>query len=78
VHKTHLYLPYEEIGRLEKVTRHVQKALSKTDSGEDLRIVRRGGRERDEEEWLLKNVKDRDQAFSQIVGFASVKWQVVW
>ena len=59
----------------------MQKALSKTDSGEDLRVVGKGDGDMDgvgEREWVMGNVEERDQAFSQIVGFAGVRWQVVW
>lgn len=60
-----------------QVTRHVSKTLTKAASGggEDLRIVEKG---EDGREWLIASMKDRDQAFSQIIGFADVKWQVVW
>ena len=29
-------------------------------------------------EYVVRNMTDRDQAFSQIVGFSLVTWQVVW
>ena len=31
-----------------------------------------------DEQYLLRDMAERDQAFSQIVGFADVTWQVVW
>jgi len=71
-HKQEFTLKYENIEKLEKVVRIVSKGLGKN-SGEDLKIVGPS-----ESEFLLKNMKDRDQAFSQIVGFSSVRWQVVW
>jgi hypothetical protein len=68
-------LPYSEITNLEKVNRLVQKAIPtpKRDSGKDLRIVDKQGKE-----VMLVNVDSRDQAFSQIVGFSDTVWQVVW
>lgn len=39
----------------------------------DLKIKGRGGREE-----VLGDVKGRDEAFSQIVGFSEEVWQVVW
>jgi hypothetical protein len=71
-HKEEWSLRYEDIERLEKITRQVQKSIG-SDSGDDLRIVARGGRE-----FEVKNVGKRDECFSQIVGFAPVDWQVVW
>lgn len=29
-------------------------------------------------ETVLKDMEDRDQAFSQIVGFSEITWQIVW
>lgn len=52
--------------------RIVSKGLSQN-SGEDLKMVTP-----DRTEYMLMNMADRDQAFSQIVGFSSVRWQVVW
>lgn len=31
-----------------------------------------------DEQYLLLDMAERDQAFSQIVGFADVTWQVAW
>ena len=74
-HNVHWTLLYSEINKLEKQDRIVAKSIPKvkTDSGKDLRLVSKTG-----EEWLLENVDDRDQAFSQIIGFSSTTWQVVW
>jgi hypothetical protein len=44
------------------------------DTGKDLRIQVKLG----DDEWVLANRGDRDQAFSQIVGFSKASWQVVW
>ncbi|OSS53084.1 hypothetical protein B5807_02035 [Epicoccum nigrum] len=69
-------LRYGELEALEKqdrvVTKKVPGKLQK-DSGMDLKIRSKGGREE-----VLKNVEERDEAFSQIVGFSENLWQVVW
>lgn len=73
---THFVLAYDEIQRLEKEDRIVSKNIPdklKRDSGKDLRIVSETG-----QEWLLKNMDQRDEAFSQIVGFSKNDWQVLW
>lgn len=72
----HFKIPYDHIQVLEKVNRIVKQNVSDKltrDSGKDLRIVDILDRET-----LLKNVDLRDEAFSQIVGFSSSQWQVVW
>ncbi|KAF2743486.1 hypothetical protein M011DRAFT_471419 [Sporormia fimetaria CBS 119925] len=76
---------YSDIDRLEKVDRIISKNLPKPepikDSGKDLRIVVKGGKGgvgAREEEFVLNNVDDRDEAFGQIVGFSDTDWQVVW
>jgi hypothetical protein len=55
-----------------QVTRQIKKNLTK-ESGLDLKFTGPQG-----VEYTLKNVDDRDQAFSQIIGYSPVKWQVVW
>lgn len=143
--RTEWEVPYEKLGRLEKVTRQLNKKLSreKSMSGQDLRIITTspyaGGEEakfdyakgdaedlrnstkvnaqpeggvtggsrtkgpgeginestagrnqmeqvekreqegvHGENNYLLQNIQERDQAFSQIIGFSHVRWVVVW
>lgn len=143
--RTEWEVAYEKLGRLEKVTRQLNKKLSreKSMSGQDLRIVTTspyaGGEEakfdnakgdaeglrnstkvnahpeggvtggsrtkglgeginestagrnqmeqvekreqegvHGENNYLLQNIQERDQAFSQIIGFSHVRWVVVW
>ena len=52
--------------------RPVSKGLGQK-SGEDLKICGPGG-----VEFVVSDVRERDQAFSQIVGFSGERWQVVW
>ena len=69
-------LKYEEIEKFEKQDRIAQKNIPsklQRDSGQDLKIGSRDGRE-----FMLKQVDKRDEAFSQIVGFSNIPWQVVW
>lgn len=69
-------LRFEELQRLEKEDRIAQKNISsklQKDSGQDIKLGSRDGRE-----YLVKQVDKRDEAFSQIVGFSNIKWQVVW
>ncbi|KAF1349477.1 hypothetical protein EJ07DRAFT_139711 [Lizonia empirigonia] len=69
-------LRYEELQKFEKQDRIVQKNIPsklQRDSGQDLKIGSRDGRE-----YLLKQVDKRDEAFTQIVGFSNITWQVVW
>ncbi|KAF2491290.1 hypothetical protein BU16DRAFT_515579 [Lophium mytilinum] len=74
-HRVHWHLPYDQISNLEKLDRLVTKNMPtvKNDSGKDLRLVSKAGKE-----WVLMNLDQRDQAFSQIVGFSATVWQVVW
>ena len=75
-HKIHFTIPYAELDQLEKIDRVITKNIPssvQTDSGKDIKIVGK-----DQKELVLENVNGRDQAFSQIVGFSDVKWQVVW
>jgi hypothetical protein len=75
-HDTHFNVAYDQIQRLEKRDRVVAKKMPKQltrDSGKDLKIVTKAGRE-----WVLSDMQQRDEAFSQIVGFSRTVWQVVW
>ena len=75
-HTVHFILPYNQITSLEKGDRTVTKTIPqklKTDSGRDLTLFDKVGKQ-----WLLKSLDQRDEAFSQIVGFSKSKWQVVW
>ncbi|KAF2116023.1 hypothetical protein BDV96DRAFT_573204 [Lophiotrema nucula] len=75
-HKIHFTIPYAELDQLEKIDRTITKNIPSSlqlESGKDIKIVGK-----DQRELVLENVNGRDQAFSQIVGFSDVKWQVVW
>ncbi|KAH7086267.1 hypothetical protein FB567DRAFT_444293 [Paraphoma chrysanthemicola] len=75
-HVTHFQLPYARINKIEKQDRVVKKNVPSkltTDSGKDLKLVMMDG-----EEYLVVNMEQRDEAFSQIVGFSATKWQIVW
>ncbi|KAH7113243.1 hypothetical protein B0J11DRAFT_572725 [Dendryphion nanum] len=74
-HQTQWILPYDQINKIEKIDRVVAKKISKVkhDSGEGLKLVSKEGKE-----WELENMDERNQAFSQIVGFSPVTWQVIW
>lgn len=75
-HTVHFTLMYDQIQSLEKVDRIISKNIPKnlaTDSGKDLKMIDKVG-----QEWMLKDVAQRDEAFSQIVGFSQTTWQVVW
>jgi hypothetical protein len=75
-HTEHWHILYDQINRIEKQDRVVTKkvpAKLKTNSGMDLKIVTKAGRE-----VMLDDMEQRDEAFSQIVGFSTTKWQVVW
>jgi hypothetical protein len=75
-HDVHFEIPYVAIDKLEKedriVTKKVPAKLS-MDSGKDLKIVSKLGGE-----YVLGDLVQRDEAFSQIVGFSETVWQVVW
>lgn len=69
-------LKYEDIEAMEKPDRVATKKMPgklQRDSGMDLRIQGKGGWEE-----VLGDVKGRDEAFSQVVGFSEGVWQVVW
>ncbi|CAO2658052.1 Nn.00g073120.m01.CDS01 [Neocucurbitaria sp. VM-36] len=75
-HNLHFTLPYDQISQLEKLDRIVAKNVPKKmtrDSGKDLKLVNKAG-----QEWVLKDIEQRNEAFSQIVGFSNTTWQVVW
>jgi hypothetical protein len=75
-HDVSFIIPYDQISRIEKVDRIVAKKIPSqltTDSGKDLKIVMKSG-----QEWLLSDMRQRDEAFSQIVGFSRCTWQIVW
>ncbi|CBX97692.1 predicted protein [Plenodomus lingam JN3] len=75
-HSVHFTIPYDHIQVLEKVDRVVKKKVPdklSSDSGKDLKIVDILGRET-----VLRNLDQRDEAWSQIVGFSRVNWQVMW
>ncbi|KAI4762603.1 hypothetical protein E4T51_04394 [Aureobasidium sp. EXF-12344] len=74
-HRVVFVLNYDLISKLEKVERNASKLTPGRDTGKDLRICSKLDGDR---EWLLKNMDDRDQAFSQIVGFSKTSWQVAW
>ena len=73
--KVYWVLPYDDMTDLEKQDRIVSKSIPsiKSDSGADLRIVSKAGKE-----WVLMNVYKRNEVFSQIIGFSSSNWKVVW
>ncbi|KAL5411508.1 hypothetical protein PMIN03_004836 [Paraphaeosphaeria minitans] len=69
-------LPFDQLEKIEKVDRIVTKNIPgklQEDSGKDLRVGSRSG-----EIHLLEKVGRRDEAFSQMVGFSDVTWQVLW
>lgn len=69
-------LRYDELERVEKQDRMVQRHIPsqlRRDQGQDLKICDKAGRE-----YFLKQVDRRDEAFSQIIGFSNITWQVVW
>jgi hypothetical protein len=75
-HKVHWVLPYDQIRNLEKQNRIVSKNIPsklQRDSGQDLKFVTKNGKE-----LVLRQVDQRDEAFSQIIGFTPTNWQVVW
>ncbi|KAF1831184.1 hypothetical protein BDW02DRAFT_64433 [Decorospora gaudefroyi] len=75
-HRTLFLVPFECIGRLEKVDRQVVKRVPERltgDGGKDLLVCDvRGG------EFVVRDVEQRDEAFGQVVGFSRAVWQVVW
>jgi len=72
----HVTIAYADMDSLEKVDRVVKQcvpAAVSRDSGKDLKVRDRLGRET-----VLSNLDQRDQAWSQIVGFSKTSWQVLW
>jgi hypothetical protein len=75
-HKEHFHIRYDHINRIEKEDRLVSKKIPnklQKDSGKDLKLVLKNGAE-----ILLSDMVQRDEAFSQIVGFSQSTWQIVW
>ncbi|KAH6491886.1 hypothetical protein HBI55_139880 [Parastagonospora nodorum] len=75
-HKMHFTLAYSQISRIEKEDRIVAKKVPgkiQSDSGLDLKLVLSDGNE-----YVLGDMRQRDEAFSQILGFSATVWQVVW
>lgn len=75
-HKVHWVIPYDQINNFEKQDRIVTKNIPdklQRDSGKDLKFITKDG-----QEFVLSQVDQRDEAFSQIIGFAPANWQVVW
>jgi len=69
-------LRYDQLQKFEKEDRVVQKNLPsklQRDSGQDLKLVCKDGNE-----YTLEQVQNRNEAFSQIIGFSNINWQVVW
>lgn len=69
-------LNYSDIQGLEKEDRIAYKKIPEKlnkDPGLDLKIKSKDGRE-----YMLKKMDRRDEAFSQIIGFSDIIWQVVW
>lgn len=74
-HRVIFVLDYAKIAKLEKIDRTKRKVIPGGGTGKDLRI---SSRLVDGQEWMLTDMDNRDQAFSQIVGFSKTTWQVVW
>lgn len=75
-HTVHFHLFYEELIKVEKEDRVVAKKMPASltsDSGKDLKLITKIG-----EKHLLTKMDQRDEAFSQILGFSGVSWQIVW
>jgi hypothetical protein len=74
-HKVMWMLNYDQITKLEKIDRIQSKAIPGKGSGKDLRIASKLA---EEQGWVLSDMSNRDEAFSQIVGFSKTSWQIVW
>lgn len=74
-HRVVFVLNYDLIYTIAKKERNISKMKPGSDTGKDLRI---SSKLDGDGEWLLTNMENRDQAFSQIVGFSKTKWQVAW
>ncbi|THY78123.1 hypothetical protein D6C94_01463, partial [Aureobasidium pullulans] len=75
-HRITWTIDYTNIAKLEKLDRVKSKVIPGGGSGKDLRIA--SNLADVEGEAVLKDMDDRDQAFSQIVGFSEITWQIVW
>ncbi|THX29280.1 hypothetical protein D6D10_08964 [Aureobasidium pullulans] len=75
-HRITWSIDYINIAELEKLDRVKSKVIPGGGSGKDLRIA--SNLADVEGEAILKDMDDRDQAFSQIVGFSEITWQIVW
>ncbi|KAF2006230.1 hypothetical protein P154DRAFT_255636 [Amniculicola lignicola CBS 123094] len=79
-HDVHWTISYDQISRIEKITRLVGQRMPdqiSKNSEEDLKIILKG-KEESEGIHLLASVKGRNELFSQILGFSNTEWQVVW
>lgn len=74
-HHTHWVLLYDQINEIEKQNRVVAKNIfkMKPEAGQGMKLVSREG-----EEFVLEDIDERDQAFSQMLGLSPKTWQVVW
>ena len=75
-HNIHFHISYAELDKIEKEDRIVAKKMPArltSDTGQDMKLVTKSG-----QEFLLKDVDHRNEAFSQIVGFSRTTWQVMW
>jgi hypothetical protein len=75
-HDEHFNARYDDINKIEKEDRIVAKKIPnklQRDSGKDLKLVMKDGRE-----WVLSDMVQRDEAFSQVVGFSRTVWQIIW
>lgn len=75
-HRITWSIDYTNIAKLEKLDGVKSKVIPGGGSGKDLRIA--SNLADVEGEAILKDMDDRDQAFSQIVGFSEITWQIVW
>ncbi|KAL1612738.1 hypothetical protein SLS60_000967 [Paraconiothyrium brasiliense] len=69
-------LQYDQLERIEKVDRIVTRNIPgklQGDPGQDLMFTRRDGKTH-----MLRKIDKRDEAFSQMVSFSDIAWQVVW
>ncbi|CAI6243094.1 unnamed protein product [Periconia digitata] len=73
---------YTRLDRVEKVDRVVDKNIpfkGRGHNGKDLKIVElMAGTREERREWLFENMAERDQAFTQVLGFGGGVWQIVW
>lgn len=74
-HQVVFVLNYDLISKVEKIERNKSKLSPGSDTGRDLRVC---SRLNGDGEWILMGMEDRNQAFSQIIGFSETRWQVAW